>query len=95
MLCEVGMRIPVEPVGEELLHLVAAIAARRQADRMQHDQVDLRAGRAAARNSASAAAGRSGTSRPCQSSTSSSVIGAVALRRRRRCGVAMPRRAMR
>ena len=41
---EVGMRVPVEPVGEELLHFVAAIAAGRQADRMQHDEVDLRAG---------------------------------------------------
>ena len=35
---EVGMRVPVELVGEELLDLIAAVDARRQADRMQHQQ---------------------------------------------------------
>ncbi len=46
MLLEIGMRLPVELVGEQPLDLVAAVVAGRQADGMQHDQVDARACRA-------------------------------------------------
>ena len=47
---EVGMRIPVEPVGEQALDGVVAVLARRQADRMHEQQVDGHARRAVARS---------------------------------------------
>src|SRR5450830_1698582 len=39
-LTEVGVGIPVQLVGEQSLDFVTAILTRRQADRVQHDQVD-------------------------------------------------------
>ena len=38
-LLEVGVRIPVEPVGEQALHRITAKLARRQADGVQHHQI--------------------------------------------------------
>lgn len=40
---EIGVGIPVELIGEQLLDLIAPIATGRQADRMQYDQIDVRA----------------------------------------------------
>ncbi len=37
---EVGMRVPVELVGEQALHIAVAEFPRRQADRVNHDQIN-------------------------------------------------------
>ena len=42
---EVGMRVPVELVGEQALHIAIAKLPRRQADGVNHDQINLCAGR--------------------------------------------------
>lgn len=42
---EVGMRVPVELIGEQALHIAIAELPWRQADRVNHDQVNPRTGR--------------------------------------------------
>ncbi len=39
---KVGVRLPIERAGKQLLHLRAAILPRRQADGVQHQQRDAR-----------------------------------------------------
>ena len=36
---EIGVCLPVQLVGEQLLHFIAAVLTWRQTDRMQHDQI--------------------------------------------------------
>jgi len=44
-LPKVGVSVPVQLVGEQGLHFVTAVLARRQADGMHHQQVDARTDR--------------------------------------------------
>ncbi len=55
---KVGVRLPIERAGKQLLHLRAAILPRRQADRVQHQQRNARPRWARAVVRAGAEAGR-------------------------------------
>ena len=92
---EVRMRVPVERVGEQPLDRIAAVLARRQADRMQHDQVDrvARSGRGAEVRRLDPAA-RSATSRRARP-RAVSVSRSCRHARRRGRPTFTPRRAMR